>query len=128
MRQMTEGRDYELRRDNDDPLNKAAWIVFIRGNGYDRLCGRFHNILKEGQNIKFEFEPTYIPSNLYTINTDKDEFHQVPHSEQILDPNDHKLKDILSAILYDILDRNRIEGSLIFTDARTGQNVNKALK
>lgn len=119
MRIMRLGRDYEIRRDNDDPLNRRAWIIFIRGHGYDKLCGRYRDVLKVGQNISFAFEPTFIPSHL------KDP--GIPTSEQDLS-GDKKLQSILSGILYDILDRGRIEESLIFTDVNTGQNLNKATK
>ena len=119
MKKMIGGKDYEMRRDNDAPLDRSAWVIMIRGNGYDKLCGRFHNILKQGQNIKFGFEPTYIPDHISSK-------HEDPTATPLL--NDSVLQSILSGILYDILDKNRVKDSLIFTDAETGEVVNTSLK
>ena len=71
----------------------------IRGT-YDKLCGRFHNIKKEGQKITFGFEPTYIPNHL--------EDRSLPSlTEQA--PRHQQLMSVLSGILYDILDKNRVK-------------------
>ena len=123
MKKMVGGRDYEMRRDNDAPLDRSAWVIMIRGNGYDKLCGRFHNIKKEGQKITFGFEPTYIPNHL--------EDRSLPSLTELQAPRlsaDQQLMSVLSGILYDILDKNRVKDALIFTDVETGENLNRSLK
>lgn len=54
-----------------NPENDQDWCVIFKGNGYDRLVGRYSDIeiTEQGSKLSFLFHPMFEPEEIGDLNT-----------------------------------------------------------